>query len=369
MHRRLLTTALAFGALATGVAGCGGGDSQADTSSSSTAPVSAAPVSVVEVTTTTAAAATTAAGTSAPTSAAPVDVPKYPLTGLPIADPALAGRPALVVKVDNHPQALPQAGLNQADVVYEEIVEGITRFFVVFHSQDAAPVGPIRSGRTTDVNLLAQFNRPLFAWSGGNGGVVAAINRANAESRPDGSPGMYRDKERDKRVDREHTLFLDNTATLYTTVTPEQGTPPAMFTFRAAGQPSTGDPATSASMEMNSVEVAWLWDAGAGHWVRGEYGDPHVDTTGAAITAENVMIQFCDYKRSSADPKSPEAITVGEGDAWLLSDGKVVKGRWSRPDAAQPASFTDAQGNPMQLTPGRTWIELAQNGSTDVTIG
>ena len=102
--------------------------------------------------------------------------PVMPLTGLPIKDPALAARPALVVKIDNFPDARPQSGLNQADIVFEENVEQITRFAAVFQSQSPDPVGPIRSGREQDVQLLGSLNKPIFAWSGGNGGVTAAIN-------------------------------------------------------------------------------------------------------------------------------------------------------------------------------------------------
>ncbi len=105
-----------------------------------------------------------------------------PLTGLPI-DPATAARPALVVKIDNFPTiARPQVGINQADIVFEEIVEGITRFAAVFQSEDADPVGPIRSARTSDINILAQLGRPLLAWSGGNPFVTRAIQNANIDN-------------------------------------------------------------------------------------------------------------------------------------------------------------------------------------------
>lgn len=85
-----------------------------------------------------------------------------------MADGVLAMRPALVVKVDNHPSARPQSGLNQADIVFEENVEALTRFALVFHSQGSDPVGPIRSGRTQDIDLLSSLNGVLFVWSGGN---------------------------------------------------------------------------------------------------------------------------------------------------------------------------------------------------------
>ncbi len=105
--------------------------------------------------------------------------PVMPLTGLPIEDPALAGRSALVVKIDNHPDARPQSGLNQADIVFEENVEQLTRFAAVFQSNAPDPVGPIRSGRTQDVELLGSLNKPIFAWSGGNPGVTKIINASD----------------------------------------------------------------------------------------------------------------------------------------------------------------------------------------------
>ncbi|MGA0218911.1 MAG: DUF3048 domain-containing protein, partial [Ilumatobacteraceae bacterium] len=97
---------------------------------------------------------------------------RMPLTGTPLesAD-EIPNRPALAVKMPNNPQALPQTGLNEADVVFEEIInDGITRFAAVFHSQGSDPVGPIRSGRAQDVDILSNLNSPLFAWSGGNPG-------------------------------------------------------------------------------------------------------------------------------------------------------------------------------------------------------
>ena len=106
--------------------------------------------------------------TTTSTTAAPLG-PTYPLTGLPSDDEARRTRPALVVKIDNNIGARPPVGINQADVVYEEEIEaGYTRFAAVFHSQDADPVGPIRSARISDIALLGNLNRPMLAWSGAN---------------------------------------------------------------------------------------------------------------------------------------------------------------------------------------------------------
>ncbi|MFM8266061.1 MAG: DUF3048 domain-containing protein [Acidimicrobiia bacterium] len=117
------------------LAACGGGGSETDTTDEAPAA--------------TLAPATTAESTTTTTTLPPI---LAPLTGLAV-DAAIT-RPALIVKIDNHPKARPQWGLNQADIVFEENVEMLTRFAAVFHSSGSDPVGPVRSGRKQDVDLL-----------------------------------------------------------------------------------------------------------------------------------------------------------------------------------------------------------------------
>jgi Protein of unknown function (DUF3048) N-terminal domain/Protein of unknown function (DUF3048) C-terminal domain len=362
-------SAIAVGAL---LSSCSGGSDTASTSESLAPPTTAAPVTtstVAEATTTV--EATTTSSAPETTTTVPVPVEVFPLTGLPVSDPAYSTRPALAAKMDNHIDARPHAGINQADIVYEEIVEGITRFFVIFHSQDVGPIGPIRSARTTDVDLLNQLNRPLFVWSGGNRGVVNAIGNSNSESRAHGNNAQFyfRDADRRRRTAVEHTLLAYDTSQFYTTVNPTQGPPAPFFTWRAAGAPIAGDPVSLIGMDMNSVDVGWIWDPALNQFLRSEYRSEHMDTSGAQVSAENVIVQFCQYRTSPADPKSPEAVTVGYGEAMLFSGGKVVTGTWERGEPGAPAIFKDADGKPMELTPGRTWIELARANDTSVTIG
>ena len=107
-----------------------------------------------------------APGDTTASPATPTNV--YPLLGTPVTDPAAAARPAIACKIDNPPQARPQTGLNKADMVYEENVEALTRFAAVFQSQGSDPVGPLRSGRTQDIDMLGSLNKPMFCWSGGS---------------------------------------------------------------------------------------------------------------------------------------------------------------------------------------------------------
>ncbi|MGI9644269.1 MAG: DUF3048 domain-containing protein [Ilumatobacteraceae bacterium] len=99
------------------------------------------------------------------------------LTGLPVTA-AVAGSPIVVVKIDNHSRARPQWDLDRADVIFEENVEGTTRFLALFHSDVPAEIGPVRSARTTDMELLPAMNRPVLAWSGGNAGVTKWVDAA-----------------------------------------------------------------------------------------------------------------------------------------------------------------------------------------------
>jgi hypothetical protein len=293
-----------------------------------------------------------------------------PLTGAPAADPDAAARPALVVKIDNAPNGRPQVGLNQADVVFEEGVEGgITRLAAVFHSQLPESVGPVRSARTTDILVASPLNHPLFAWSGSNADFVKLIRQAPlTDVGVDAKGGPYR---RDSKRPAPYNLFADPKG-LFDGV---QGqAPPALFTYRAEGEASTGDPAASAHLEWKDKVVTlvdWAWDAGAGAWKRTENNTPHVDAAGTQVTAKNVVIQFATYHdtgyRDRSNTMVPEADLVGEGDAWLLADGKVVKGHWKKAGAGDVTQYTDANGAPFKLTPGQTWVELPQPGKATVS--
>lgn len=290
--------------------------------------------------------------------------PVYPLTGLPVTDQAAAARVALVVKIDNHPTARPQTGLNKADIVFEENVEGTTRFAAVFHSQGSDPVGPIRSGRTQDIDMLASMNKPLFAWSGGNARVTRAVNASTlvnvGHSASKGKGGYYREKTRKA----PHNLYA-KTTNLWT-LAPDDAAPPVQqFSYRGPSdaRPATATPVDGGKIQMFGIKVYWKWDATAGAFVRfmqnskGEL-EPH-EADGAQISAKNVLVLFHNYVRSKADRKSPHADTTGDGKGFVLTDGAVIPVTWTRPKAAEPYVIRDSAGAVVKLTPGNSWIEVA----------
>jgi len=288
----------------------------------------------------------------------PVAGPVMPLTGLPMADGVLAMRPAIAVKVDNHPGARPQSGLNQADIVYEENVEGLTRFALVFHSQGSDPVGPIRSGRTQDIDLLTSLNEVLFVWSGGNAGVTAAVKSSNfvnmSASAAGQGGGFFRSD--DKKA--PHNLYT-NTSDIWTVAAGRGGTPPPQFLYSTDPSSNSGVDVVGVKLRMDgSMKASWEWDANKRAFARRHDANVHLDSNGEQVTTENLLVLTVEYKISAANKKSPEAQTTGTGLAWVLKQGKITQGTWTRASEMDPWTLTDAMGEPIFLTPGRTFVEL-----------
>ena len=302
--------------------------------------------------------------------------PVAPLTGLRMADAAAAGRPALAVKIDNldtpGETAVPQAGLPLADVVVEEIVEGnITRLVAIFHSQDpGGRVGPVRSARTTDIHILPQLGRTLLGWSGGNAGVTAAVQEAPSiiDVGPSRAGAAYT---RDRTRRAPHNLYVD-AASLWG-LAPEEVTPPRpIFEFRDEGSPEAAGVQASSGVDLTwgggaaSSPVSWTWDPALALYTREQRDHPHADESGTQLGAQNVVVLVTPYGQSPADARSPEALTVGSGEAYVFTAGTVVRGRWDRPSVEEPARLTDEAGAPILLTPGQTWIELPREGGVAV---
>jgi hypothetical protein len=298
-----------------------------------------------------------------------------PLTGMPV-EGAIAERPALVIKIDNaEGLARPQAGINQADVVIEEKVEGnISRFFAVFQSTDAASVGPVRSARSTDVHLVGSFNRPLFAYSGANATFLSLVRAAPlVDVGYDAASGDY-----ERRDDRRapHNLFTSSAA-LWARTPDGSGPPPpfAEFSPPLSTAPAGTYPASSVGFSFGGggARVEYRWDGGPDlAWRRWQNGTEHVDTDAVQVSARNVIIQFVDYvnsgARDSVGNPVPEAQTVGTGEALVFTDGVVTGGGWSRPTETDMPRYVDGAGQPIVLRPGRTWVALVPVG-TPVDIG
>jgi hypothetical protein len=304
--------------------------------------------------------------TAAPTTSAPPAV--FPLTGLPTGGAATAARPALSIKVDNTRRARPQAGLNDADLVHEELVEGgLTRLLVTYHSKDADEVAPVRSVRPVDGPLLRQFGGGLFAFSGGAAGVVNRVRPASGATfvGPGQAPEAYR-----RAGDRPAPYnVVTGTAALYEAgrrLDPGLRPPPPFLTF-AEEPPAGGRPVQQVALRFSpSSRAAWRWDAGGERFVRQQDGTPARLAGGEPVTTDNVLVLRVairlDENRDVLGNRTPDPVVVGSGRAWLLRDGRVVTGTWRRASAAQPLRVLGQDGQPLALRTGRTWVELLPAG-------
>ena len=304
---------------------------------------------------------------------APAPVEPCPLTGetLP-GDKQPPNRPVLAVKVENTPDAQPLAGLQGADIVYEEVVEGgITRFVVLFNCDEADRVGPVRSIRTTDPEILAPFSEhPLLAFSGGSKGVRTVVEDAGMTAMDEDSAAKAFTRD-DARV-VPHNLFT-STKPLWakgTSLAKGEPAPSSPFVF-SDDVPSPSKKARSATVVFSGLATAeWRWSKG--QWVRYLDGSPMALESGGPITADNVVIQVVKTTESefqdSAGYPSPEVLTVGKGKAWVLRDGKLIVGKWERSDEGEFTTFLTKSGEEIALKPGTTFVELAPVGMFDAEI-
>ncbi len=290
----------------------------------------------------------------------------YPLTGMPAVDPAKAARRAVTVKIDNNVDARPQAGVDHADVIYEEFTEGITRFVVIFQSSDAPQVGPVRSVRPADPNIVKPLGGPLV-FSGGSPAVLGLVRASGITLVTENDTDTLK-----RRAGRSapHNLYTDTNLLFKKAGT---GTPPPSFSpFLRPGEAVSAAGALPATMVKLSpapgVTAAYQWDATAGLWRRSTDGKPHMLEGGAQISPKNVIIQYTRYSGFPADQKVRFPEVVGSGDALVLVNGMQIKAKWTKASVAAVTTYVDAAGKPISLAPGQTWVHMQEIGSP-VTVG
>ncbi|TMK46441.1 MAG: DUF3048 domain-containing protein [Actinobacteria bacterium] len=286
--------------------------------------------------------------------------PSCPLTGQPAPHGEVPARPALAIKVENLPDARPQAGLDRADVVYEEPVEGgITRFIVVYQCHDAARVGPVRSGRTTDPKVLVQFGRPVMGYAGGQAPVVRAIDRAGLiDENYNIAISAYT---RDETRPAPHNLYT-STRSLWKAAKATEGAPHPVFSY----DPEVAGPSRKARtvhLPFSSYsDVYWTWSRREGAWLRSHGTVPHVLEDGTQVRAANVVVMQVQVRTGpivdAAGNHSPEVELTGSGKAYVFRDGRMIVGRWERARLKDVTTFVTKAGTEIALAPGVTWVEL-----------
>lgn len=316
----------------------------------------------------------TTSTSAAPTTTPPPPPVVWPLTGVPTT--ALVSRPALAVKIENSIDARPQTGLNSADMVWEEVVEGgITRFVAVFHSTLPPEIGPVRSVRPMDPSIAVPLHGVL-AFSGGAAWILDLVKKSGAQSlsQDAGNAGFYRSKARNA----PHNVYATPQTLLAQADAAHSAPPPAQFDFPLpGGQPTVataGTPATSLKMTISGVShPQWTWSAPDGKWLRSENTTPSVGADGARLAATNVVVVRVDVVLTNGyDPagnRVPETQLVGKGDALVASGGRTIAATWTKTAQDQRLVLIGPDGNPIVLAPGNTWIELVPKTTGPITVG
>jgi len=287
-----------------------------------------------------------------------------PLTGLTPSGNQDRDRPALAIKIDNVDVARPQTGIDKADVVVEELVEGgLTRLFAVFQCDSADRVEPIRSARSSDADMLALLRGSVFAFSGANPRALPPI-RANGDTVMISYDSLGQYFHRDGSRPAPHNVY-SSTATLLAAGQARRrglGPPPPLFSYGVLGN-TPSKSATVVSMHWPQASAAWTWNGNGNGWQRTQNGTPDVLSNGHRVSAANVVIMSILLGstgiRDVAGNYSPLDITVGgPRPVWVLRDGKVIRGSWKRRSIGSGWRLTDAKGHVIPLKPGRTWVEL-----------
>ena len=271
--------------------------------------------------------------------------------------------PVLVVKIDDTTQAHPQIGLDQADLVYIEQVEGgLTRLAAVFSSAIPSHIGPVRSARITDIELLAQFGHIAFTYSGAQSKLLPVIHAANLQDlgAQRESPTIYiRDEARNAPVN----LILR--ADLLMARLKDQGV--AIETSKNMGW-KFGAPPVGGQL-INSVKLKWpansysaTWSSAESRWLLFHGGNPDLASDGKQLGPTTLVIQLVSITPSQYHDKfggvTPFSATVGEGNGFILRDGHAFAAKWNRPSATSGTTWTEIDGSPLPFAPGQVWIAL-----------
>ncbi|MDP9021092.1 MAG: DUF3048 domain-containing protein [Actinomycetota bacterium] len=291
-----------------------------------------------------------------------------PLTGEPVGDPAVADRPVVAVKVENSPAGRPQSGLDAADVVFEELTEGgVTRFLALFQSRIPELVGPIRSARPEDAQLVPAYDAMLFI-SGARPDVLTSLRVADVPFLTEDGEVLWRDRSRTP----PHNVFARGEELFAAAADDVPPASPTGWSYASeppqgavpCGEGCTQDPGLSVTVEMSHASVTGFeYDPDAGLYRRLQDGSPHVVTGDDRIGAANVVVLAVEIGHGGCCDASGNPLTqtrtLGTGRGVILRDGQRYPARWTKSRPDQHYRFTGPDDQPFPLKPGPTWLVLA----------
>jgi len=270
----------------------------------------------------------------------------------------------LVVKIDDTNAAHPQIGIEDADLVYVEQVEGgLTRLAAIYTSKLPPLIGPIRSARISDIELLAQFGRVGFAYSGAQSKMRPVIAEANLEnlSAERNPPSIYgKDPNRIGPVDMilKPELLLERA-----NANPKIRIETATASVFAFGDAPKGETNTAiAKIKWPSAKYELRWDSANEKWLIYFNEKPNMAANGEHLYADTAIIQIVSITPSIYGDKfgeiTPFSKTTGSGKAVMLRDGFSYQISWQRNLETDVTTWKSEDGGVANFKPGRTWIFL-----------
>ncbi|MET9833611.1 DUF3048 domain-containing protein [Streptomyces sp. NPDC006385] len=271
------------------------------------------------------------------------------------------GESVLAVKLDNARAALPHTGLNAADIVYVEEVEGgLSRLMAVYAQKLPRAVGPVRSARETDLELLRQFDRPMLAYSGAQGKLKPLIDKAPLQARPAPAGKTSGTYFRWSKRPSPHNLYLRPKRLMPTA----PGTDVLTTGFLFGAAPPGGKARASQTVRYPAARFTFTWSRSQDRWLVAMDGKAARTTDGKRVTAGTVIVQYVKVRPSAFHDalgnNTPYTETVGSGKARVLRDGLAYDVQWKRPRASAGTTFTTAAGKPMRFQHGQVWVVLAK---------
>jgi Protein of unknown function (DUF3048) N-terminal domain/Protein of unknown function (DUF3048) C-terminal domain len=287
-----------------------------------------------------------------------VPPPKPPLTSPFTGERIKKLGPVLVAKIDNIVYARPQTGLQSADIVYVLPVEGgLSRFEVVFSSHFPTVIGPVRSAREDDLELLRQFGRPAFAYSGATPHLLPFIHRARIIDLWAGTAGGY--FRSDARI-APYNLYADTKVLLSQA---KHASEARDIGFRFSAKPPPGGRAlTSYSASFPAASYTFRWSAKDKRYLVWIDGRPAMATEGGQLGGRTVVIQYTTIRTSrflEYGFPPPYAQSDGSGRAVVLRDGRAYNVHWSRKNKDGGTTYTLPNGKRMTFAIGQVWVMFA----------
>ncbi|MET8800532.1 DUF3048 domain-containing protein [Nocardia sp. NPDC004568] len=261
----------------------------------------------------------------------------------------------LVAKIDNSPRARPPVGLDAADVVYAEPVEGgLSRLAAVFSADKPPVIGPVRSVRETDLTLLDQFGNPTLASSGAAPELVASIDSSSLQNASaDRQPAAYY---RDYSREAPHNLFVRSDQL------PVGGGWPSAAQLDFGPAPAGGMPTQYQEARYPGTVFGFYWSPGQQRWLVSMDGAAYTVADTGQLMASTVVLQSVQVYDSAvsdiAGSVSPLAQTTGSGRALVLRDGQAFPAEWSRPSPQAGTTYTTLTGKAIPFAPGQVWTVL-----------